>query len=172
LEITPTTVLPICLAFLALAVLAALTWIDLKSWILPDKLNLALAFLGLGFHASSEFSLLPPQEMFFGALLGGGLLYVIRFMGNRHYKQDTLGLGDVKLLAAAGVWLGMEGVVMAMTIGAFAGLLHGIGVGLARAIQTKSKPNFNRLMIPAGPGFCLGILLTALWKFSTLFWGV
>lgn len=169
--ISPAT-LPILFALLALAVLTALTWIDLKSWILPDKLNLALAFLGLGFHASSQFSLLPPQEMVFGALLGGGILYVIRFFGNLHYKQDTLGLGDVKLLAAAGVWLGMEGVVMAMTLGAFAGLLHGIGVGLARAIQSKSKPNFNRLMIPAGPGFCLGILLTVLWKFSSLFWSI
>lgn len=161
--------LPLFIAFLALIVLTALTWIDLKSWILPDKLNLALAFLGLGFHASSQFSLLSPQEMLLGALLGGGLLYTIRFFGNLYYKQDTLGLGDVKLLAAAGVWLGVEGVVIAMTLGAFSGLLHGIGVGLARAIRTRSRPNFNRLMIPAGPGFCLGIFLTALWKFSTVF---
>ena len=97
--------------------------------------------------------------------MGGGILYVIRMAGNAYYKQDTLGLGDVKLLAAAGLWLGMEGVVFALTAGAFAGLLHGIFVACYRAIKEKTKPNLNRLMIPAGPGFCIGIVASWLYLF-------
>jgi leader peptidase (prepilin peptidase)/N-methyltransferase len=89
--------------------------------------------------------------------------------GNAYYKQDTLGLGDVKLLAAAGLWLGVEGVVIALTVGAFAGLLHGIAVGLIQAVRDKRKANFSRLMIPAGPGFCVGIIGAWLWLFYDYF---
>ena len=101
--------------------------------------------------------------------MGAGTLMTIRFFGNMYYKQDTLGLGDVKLLAAAGLWLGVEGVVMAMTVGACAGLLHGIGFALVRAIKEKTKPDLHRLMIPAGPGFCVGIVIACIWKFLPYF---
>ena len=131
----------------AFVILITLTIIDFRTWILPNWLNLLLAVTGFVFHLSISFRFAPPYDYFLGALLGGGILYVIRFFGNRHYKQDTLGLGDVKLLAAAGLWLGVDGVVMAMTVGAFAGLLHGIAVALIRAIKEKTKPNLHRLMI-------------------------
>lgn len=150
-----------------LVVLVILSAIDLKTWLLPNKWVLTLALLGIAFHGLMKFSLLPVHEMLFGALIGGGMLYVIRIFGNMHYKQDTLGLGDVKLLFAAGLWLGMEGVIIAITAGAFAGLLHGIFVAAFRAIRDKAPMNLKRLMIPAGPGFCVGIAGSWIWNF----WG-
>jgi len=149
--------------------LIKLSIIDLRTWLLPNWLNILLGLLGLAFHVALAFRILEPADMLYGAILGAGILLFIRHFGNMYYKQDTLGLGDVKLLGASGLWLGMEGVVIAMTIGAFAGLLHGIGFALCRSIKEKSKPNFHRLMIPAGPGFCLGILLSGLWKFYPYF---
>lgn len=149
-----------------LGVLVILSVIDLRVWLLPNKWVLLFAALGIIFHSLLSFALITPQDMLFGALLGGGILYGIRMAGNAYYKQDTLGLGDVKLLAAAGIWLGVEGVVIALTLGAFAGLLHGIIVGLGRAIRDKTSPNLKRLMIPAGPGFCVGIILTWLYIFA------
>lgn len=157
--------LPYILLLLGFVTLITLSIIDLRVWLLPDWLNLSLGILGIGFHAALGFQILEPIDLLYGAALGAGMLMTIRFFGNRHYQQDTLGLGDVKLLGAAGLWLGMEGVVVAMTIGAFAGLLHGGSVAFARAIKEKSKPDFHRLMIPAGPGFCIGILLACIWKF-------
>lgn len=161
--------LSICLA--GFATLIALSAIDLKSWILPDKLNLCLGALGIAFHVRTQFQLETPQDLLYGALLGAGTLYVIRFFGNYYYKQDTLGLGDVKLLGAAGLWLGMEDVVMSLTIGAFAGLCHGILVAVSKAIKEKTKPNLHRLMIPAGPGFCIGIFVMCVWKIYPYFAG-
>lgn len=158
-------ILPFLICGLGFITLITLSIIDIKTWLLPNWLNLTLAILGIGFHLSTEFRIIPPQELVFGAILGAGTLYTIRFFGNMVYKQDTLGLGDVKLLGAAGFWLGMEGVVIAMTVGAFAGVLHGIGFALIRAIRTHSKPDFHRLMIPAGPGFCVGIMIACIWKF-------
>lgn len=71
-------------------------------------LNGTLAVLGLAFHFSIEFAFFTPAELIYGALMGAGVLYIVRFFGNRHYKQETLGLGDVKLMAAGGLWLGVR----------------------------------------------------------------
>jgi len=147
------------------AILALLSWIDLKTWLLPNKWVLPFAILGFAFHGFMKFSLLPAHELIFGALLGSGILYVIRMAGNAYYKQDTLGLGDVKLLGAAGFWLGLEGVVIAMTAGAFAGVLHGIGFAFWKSAKDKQPLNLKKLMIPAGPGFCAGIVVAWLWQF-------
>ncbi len=156
------------IALLGAINLITLSIIDLRHWILPDWLNATFAILGIAFHWVLGFSMLEPPMLVAGAAVGGGILYVVRAVGNWHYKQDTLGLGDVKLLAAAGIWLGPEDVIIAMTIGAFAGLMHGIGAGLATAIREKAKPDFHRLMIPAGPGFCIGIFAACLWKYWAL----
>jgi len=158
-------ILPLIICAAGIITITTLSIIDLRVWLLPDWLNLILGLLGIAFHVSIGFTILAPEQLIYGAMLGAGTLYTIRFFGNMYYKQDTLGLGDVKLLGAAGLWLGMEGVIIAMTIGAFAGLLHGIGVGITRAIKEKAKPNLSRLMIPAGPGFCVGILIACIWKF-------
>ncbi len=161
--------MPLLPALLGLVVLIILSVIDLRTWLLPNKFVATFALLGVAFHALLQFELMPVHQMIFGALVGGGILYVIRMGGNAYYKQDTLGLGDVKLLAAAGIWLGVEGVVIALTAGAFAGLLHGIGVALVQAAREKRKVSLSRLMIPAGPGFCVGIIATWLWMFYGYF---
>lgn len=150
-----------------LSVLIILSAIDLRTWLLPNKWVATLALLGIAFHAFMRFHLLHIDQMIFGALVGGGILYLIRMGGNAYYKQDTLGLGDVKLLLAAGLWLGVEGVIIAITAGAFAGLLHGIFYALFKAAKEKSPVSLKRLMIPAGPGFCIGIAVAWVW----LYWG-
>lgn len=160
--------LPLVIALCGVITLIILSIIDLRVWLLPNWLNLTLGLLGIAFHAALQFTILEPVDMLYGAAMGAGTLMTIRFFGNMYYKQDTLGLGDVKLLGAAGLWLGVEGVVLAMTIGAFAGLLHGIGFALIRAIKEKTRPDMHRLMIPAGPGFCVGIFISCLWKFHPL----
>ena len=156
-------ILSLCSAIGLLIVLSA---IDLKHWILPDKLNLSLGIAGLVFHFTTGYAYLPVQEMLIGAVVGAGMLYTIRFFANRHYGMDTLGLGDVKLMGAAGIWLGIEGVLMAVTVGAFAGLVHGIFYAAYIAYKNKTRFSINQLSIPAGPGFAVGILAIGYLMFS------
>lgn len=151
----------------AIGLLIALSAIDLKHWILPDKLNLALGIAGLVFHFSTGYAYVDIRDMLLGAAVGAGMLYVIRFFANRHYETDALGLGDVKLLGAAGLWLGMEGVLMAVTAGAAAGLVHGLGVAAHTAWKNKTKFTIRQLAIPAGPGFCIGIAVVGYMMFSS-----
>lgn len=152
----------ICLAS-ALLLLVVLSIIDLRVRLLPNIFVFPFAVLAPVFHFTTEFQIIGFQDMIIGGLVGFFFLFILRAAANVYYKQDALGLGDVKLMGAAGLWLGMEGVLFALTIGAFAGLLHGILYALFVAIKNKSAPNFHRLAIPAGPGFAVGILVTALW---------
>ncbi len=146
-------------------ILSILSYIDLKTRLLPNVFVFPFAAIGLVFHALTLFAYLSPLDSFAGAAVGGGLLYLVRAGANAYYKQDALGLGDVKLLGAAGFWLGVEGVLFALTLGAFAGLIHGIIYGVSIAIKTKQPLNLNRLAIPAGPGFAFGIVIIALWYY-------
>ncbi len=151
----------------AIGLLIALSAIDLKHWILPDKLNLALGIAGLVFHFSTGYAYVDIKDMLLGAAVGAGMLLIIRFFANRHYETDALGLGDVKLLGAAGLWLGMEGVLMAVTAGAAAGLVHGLVYAAYTAWKNKTKFTIRNLAIPAGPGFCIGIAVVGYIMFSS-----
>jgi leader peptidase (prepilin peptidase)/N-methyltransferase len=159
-------ILPLLCLAAAPLLLAALSIIDLKYWILPDELNLALALTGIAFHVLTAYRFLSIEGMLLGASLGAGLLYVIRFFSNRHYDRDTLGLGDVKLLGAAGLWLGLEGTLQAITLGAFAGLIHGIIYAFYLSRKNKAPMTITQLSIPAGPGFAVGILLAGYFLFA------
>ena len=158
----------ICLG-IATGLLVALSVIDLQVRLLPDRLVLPFGILAIIFHSVTTFHFATPPDMAMGAVFGGGILYGIRFVANRIYQQDTLGLGDVKLMLAAGLWLGPEGVLMALTLGAAAGLMHGLGTALGQTIFRKQPFSLSRLEVPAGPGFAVGIALVALYKFNTLF---
>jgi leader peptidase (prepilin peptidase)/N-methyltransferase len=150
--------IPFILLIIACILLVTMSAIDLKYWILPDELNAALAVCGIAFHILTAYSYVEPADMAIGAAIGAGLLYIIRFFANKHYDRDTLGLGDVKLLGAAGLWLGVEGILQAITLGAFAGLLHGILYAAVIAVKNKTRFSISQLSIPAGPGFAVGIM--------------
>ncbi|MCD8493868.1 MAG: A24 family peptidase [Alphaproteobacteria bacterium] len=135
----------------ALALLLALSLIDLKHGLLPNELVLALACTGLVFHICFLFHYLELKDMALGAFIGGGILFLIRELANRVYNEDALGLGDVKLMAAGGVWLGVEGILMALTVGALAGFLHGLFVAVRSMMRAKVRSDLSRFSIPAGP---------------------
>ena len=152
--------------FGALTLLLSLAIIDLRTFLLPNILVAPFALLAPLFHAATGFYYLSPFQLALGGCVAFLILYIIRAIANRYYGQDALGLGDVKLLGAAGFWLGTENVMMALTIGAFAGLIHGLAYALFLKIITKKTVSLRRLVIPAGPGFIIGIILTGGWFLS------
>jgi len=145
--------------------LIILSVIDLKIGLLPNVYNLAFAICGVLFHALLSFSLNSIQGILLGALVGGGMLWGIRFVSNRIYKQDTLGLGDVKLLAAGGIWLGPQGILLAVTVGAFAGIVHSAMVLAYRTIKGADTGKLSHFSIPAGPGFAVGIIVAVVYEY-------
>lgn len=152
----------------AIALLVALSAIDLKEGILPNEMVLGLAATGLVFHTSQMFAHMEMVDMGLGIFIGGGILYVIRSVSNYFHQDDTLGLGDVKLMAAGGVWLGAEGILFALSLGALAGFVHGAIVAIIAMRKAGVRVSITKFSIPAGPGFAAGLFLTALYLYTPL----
>lgn len=110
--------------------LLALAAIDHRHLILPDVLTLPLIPAGLLVAWMLEPARLP--EHLLGAALGFAAFVVIAWAYRRLRRREGLGLGDAKLLAAAGAWLGwaaLPGVVLIAAALALALALTGVIIG-------------------------------------------
>ncbi len=145
----------ICL-LLAFLSLIWMGWIDHKLWILPNELVGLLAITALPFHFATDWFFGGWLFVIIGGMVGAGALLLVRAVANKIYGFETMGLGDVKLLGAAGLWLGPEDILIALSVGAFCGVAHAVGLAM---IEKKS---LNRMMLPAGPGFICGILIVSI----------
>ncbi len=149
-------------AFVAGAVLALfLCWaaaLDAHDFIVPDTASLGLIPLGLG-----ATWLLDPASVTahaVAALAGGGLLLGVAAI-YRHFRgREGLGLGDIKLFAAAGAWLGPEGLPGALLIGSLAA----IAVLLVRRVSGGRR--HLRRRIPFAPFLAIGIW--TIWVFGPI----
>lgn len=102
--------------------LLALSQIDLMHQLLPDVLTLPLLWLALVLHS---FNLLPGNlaDAVLGAA-GGYLLFWLLAQGYRWLRGiEALGLGDAKLLAALGAWLGWQPLPQLLLIAASGGII-------------------------------------------------
>lgn len=157
---------PIFLYLLVFVILFSLAYSDLKEYILPNRLNAALAISLASFHISTNWQILTPPEALLGALAGGGFLLFIRTLSDKFYKPDSLGLGDVKLMAAAGLGLGYPNIMLALSLGAGLGLLHGFYMSCAARKKTGRKIPMGEVNVPAGAGLAAGIALTMIYAFG------
>jgi leader peptidase (prepilin peptidase) / N-methyltransferase len=139
--------------FSTLCVLGAvLSWIDIRDGIIPDWLNLSVAGFGLakvviigglaaGIEATGE-----------GAAIG--LIFcLLRRLYFGWRKIQGLGLGDVKFLAAAGIWIGIAGLPTLLLFAALTAL------AAAGAMQLAGRDMTRRTSLPFGPFLTIGLLL-------------
>jgi leader peptidase (prepilin peptidase)/N-methyltransferase len=129
--------------------LVALTLVDLETRLLPNKLTLPAAVtavvLGLLVDASGE-----PERLLAGAVAGGFFLVVALA-----YPRG-MGLGDVKLAAVLGLFLGRE-VAAALLVGLAAGAVVGVVV-----MRRKGVAEGRKTAIPFGPFLALGAVAALL----------
>jgi len=150
----------------ALISLLWMGWIDLKLWILPNELIGLFVIAVVVFHFTTGWYYGGWLFFAIGSIIGGGSLIGIRAVANRIYGTDTMGMGDIKLMFAAGLWLGPEGVLMALSVGALCGILHASIIIGHKYFTTGHKVSLNRMALPAGPGFIAGIILVYLWQYG------
>jgi len=89
-----------------LAVLLLLSWTDIKSYRLPDKLTFSL--MGLGLIEGFISNILT--ERLIGMAIGYLVFVGIEYSFKALRGKDGLGRGDAKLLAAGGAWCGWMGL--------------------------------------------------------------
>jgi leader peptidase (prepilin peptidase) / N-methyltransferase len=118
--------------------LLCLAIIDYRHFLLPDVLTLPLIPAGLAVAYAIEPALLPRHVL--GALAGFVAFALIAVAYQRLRGREGLGLGDAKLLAGAGAWLGWQALSSVVIIGALSALalaLAGAAAGGTLTVTTR-----------------------------------
>jgi leader peptidase (prepilin peptidase)/N-methyltransferase len=139
-------------ALLALASVV-LAWIDLRRGLIPDWLNLAIALAGLARAAVLDGRAAALTAGCEGVAIGA-IVWMLRRLYFRLRKAQGLGLGDVKLLAASAVWIGIAGVPMQLLVASL------IALAAAGVLQLAGRPMTRQTSLPFGPFLVLGLLVT------------
>ena len=164
------------------ALLVALTITDLRERILPDKLN--FAGLGIGFAlsfftrpvdgtaawlASRLFDFPPPSpalsftDALLGAAAGSGLLWVVAEGYFRLRGREGMGLGDVKMMALIGAFLGLKRTLLTVLVGSLLGSVLGL---LFTLLWSKGRD----YELPFGTFLGTGALLVVFFGTPALAW--
>ena len=116
---------------------------DGKYGIVPDQFVILTAISAMGFIPFHD----SPVQPVLGALLGAGVMLLSALAGKIIFKRETLGFGDVKLFAAAGLALGFEGTLAVLIMSSVISAL----VFSIRLIRKKIRKDD---MQPLGPYIC------------------
>src|SRR5579871_6136050 len=145
------------LSFALLCVLCAiLAWIDIREGIIPNWLNLAIAALGLASAIMIDGPMAALQAVGEGLIIGASF-WLLRRLYFTLRKVDGLGLGDVKFLAAAGIWVGIAGLPVLLLVATMAALACAGVMQLAgRSLTAHSSMSFGPFLA-AGLLFAYGL---------------
>lgn len=146
-----------------LPMLACAFVVDLKEQIIPNRLNLLMFEIGLVIVFLYGFTNINISiNMLLGMLAGGGIFLLITLIGGAIAGKEAMGMGDVKLMGALGLYFGLQNIVvisvMAFLIGAIVSIIYMI-------VKKKSGNTY----IPFGPFIVISAIITIFVPFSTLF---
>jgi leader peptidase (prepilin peptidase)/N-methyltransferase len=124
------------------AIMIALVFSDLEERILPDEFTLGGTGLGvifaafvpvsggillLIFYSSKQQWLVSICDSVMAAAICSGALWAVRAMYEKVRKREGLGLGDVKMGAMIGAFLGIQGALLTLLVGSLLGVVVGLG---------------------------------------------
>jgi leader peptidase (prepilin peptidase)/N-methyltransferase len=142
-------------AGLGCAVIVAVTVTDLERRIVPNRIVVPALAVALGVQTVRE----PTVEWLLAAVGAGGF-----FLGLALVYPAGLGMGDVKLAAFLGAWLGRD-VAVALLVGTILGALPAIAVLVRRGAAGRSvtMPYVPALAAGAVVGLFAGDALLDVW---------
>lgn len=177
--------LPVSLIFVATII--SLIFIDAENMILPDVITFPL--LGFAFLARLIFPLFIGAEYFsdiksyplalmsdspvwlvslvgafFGALLGGGSLWLVGEIWKRLRGVDAMGFGDVKMMFGVGAFLGWKLTFLAIFLGALTGAIGGM------LVIAKQRDRDLQAQIPFGIFLGIGSIVALLFGEPIIGW--
>jgi leader peptidase (prepilin peptidase)/N-methyltransferase len=103
--------------------LIALFVIDLEHQLLPNAITLPGIAAGL---ALSVVTPVGPLASLIGIVAGGGVLYAIAAGYYLVRHEEGMGMGDVKMLAMVGAFLGWKGVLLTLVLSSLSGAVLGL----------------------------------------------
>lgn len=132
--------------------LLVLAWIDWRHFILPNILTLPLIPVGL-----AVIWLLSPDDMLnhaVAAIVGYATLWLVAATYKAARGRDGIGMGDAKLFAAAGAWVGLSGLISVLLVACLSALSYALIMRLSGHQLKHDTP------LSFGSFLCLGLFLT------------
>lgn len=150
------------------------TFVDFEHRIIPDEVSIGGMLVGLvfslfipqlhGLTPSADAGLLIYAKSFglslLGVLIGGGSIYAMGILGDILFKKESMGGGDVKLMAMVGAFMGWKLALLAFFLAPFFGSVYGI----AEKIRT------NDTAIAYGPFLVAGSIISLFYGPEIINW--
>jgi leader peptidase (prepilin peptidase)/N-methyltransferase len=134
--------------------------IDLEHHLLPNVITVPGIAVGFAFSFFSE----PGwQASLIGIAVGGGVLFLIAEAYYRIRREEGLGMGDVKMLAMIGAFIGWKLTLVTLMMASFAGALVGL-------LLIATRRGDMKYALPFGTFLALGAALAATVGSSLLDW--
>jgi len=156
--------------------LIVVTFIDLEHRIIPNVITLPGIIVGLIYNAlNTNWVTLQMDLSYFqftlsdflrisdevdiigsilGIILGGGILYFIGFIYEAIKKREGMGMGDVKLLAMIGAFIGWKGVIFVAFLSSLFGVLVGIPIIFFKRGDLKYAIPYGPFLSLAAAFYC------------------
>ena len=135
------------------SILVVTAMIDYKFMIIPNKINFIIMILGIiNFLFGNNHSFV---EVILGSLIGGGSLYIMGLVAGWLLRKEAMGGGDIKLMGACGLSLGINGSIFALLFAFYS------AAALILILLVLRKLKKNRY-IPFGPFLATGAILAIL----------
>ena len=130
--------------------LVVVTFIDLDHEIIPHAVT--LPGIPLGLIASLITRDPSPRDAAAGALVGAGLVYLVAVYAEVAFQRESMGGGDINLLAMIGAFLGWRQVLLSFFLAVGAGACLSLLLIATGVLSRKDR-------IPFGPFLALGAVV-------------
>lgn len=141
-------------AFLFVATLIVITFIDIEHQIIPHEIILP----GIPFFLLAAVFVMgvPLLDAFLGIMVGIGTLYLVAIYYEQLTGVEGMGGGDVNLMGMLGAFLGWKSLLFILMTGALTGALVGI-------IMMINKGKTMKYAVPFGPFLSFGAVVYLFW---------
>ena len=124
--------------------------IDYKLQIIPNRLNLTIAEIGVVIaflYGMSNVAI--TIDMLLGMIAGAGIFLLITLIGGLIYGKEAMGLGDVKLMGALGLYFGLSNIIIIAIISFLIGAILGVILIVFRVKKSNEYIPFGPFIVIA-----------------------
>ncbi|HWA59054.1 MAG TPA: prepilin peptidase [Gemmatimonadales bacterium] len=139
-------------------ILLGIALTDAREYIIPDEFSLGGLVIGILFSLAGGFDGIATALL--GAAVGFALLWGVGAAGTKIFKEDAMGGGDIKMMAMVGAFVGWQGVLLTVFLGALLGTLVFVPLSLVG----------KKRLVPFGVFLSLGAAATWLAGAAVIAW--
>ena len=122
-------------------------FIDWQHRLIPNRVTYPGVIVGI--LLTPALSPVTLRMALLGVLVGAGAFGLLYGGGYLVYRQEVLGMGDVKLAAMLGAMVGFPAIVLALLLGSFVG-------AVSAAVMLLTRRGSGHEYMPYGTSMCLG----------------